>query len=129
MTGRKPLHFGIFLGAGGIISAISGYILLFTEAENKSSMKLFLWIGIIFLIIGIIKFIIKIISEASEKESEIEKRLAGIDEIDKAEKKIQKGERPVREQTNNKRIIYCPRCGTPNYEISNYCHICGTRLK
>ena len=27
------------------------------------------------------------------------------------------------------KIFSCPKCGTPNHNHSNYCHICGGRLK
>lgn len=33
------------------------------------------------------------------------------------------------EMNNEKKIIRCKKCGTKHYDKSNYCHMCGLRLK
>ncbi len=34
-----------------------------------------------------------------------------------------------KEEKDEKNIIRCEKCGVKHYEISNYCHICGAKLK
>ncbi len=34
-----------------------------------------------------------------------------------------------KEDESEKNVISCPSCGVRHYESSNYCHMCGTKLK
>ena len=136
MQGQKPLHYGIFLASGGIISIISAYILLFTNSPTKNSIRLFLYIGGLFMFIGLIKLAILKFKQFKNKEEKFSEHLAGIDSIEKREKEIKNKfsnnqttkQNNVGSKSPNK-IITCPRCQTLNYISSNYCHMCGTRLK
>jgi len=126
MNGRKPLHHGIFLLVGFLIS-VTSKIVSKTSPENNASMKLFFWIGIIFLVIGLIKLLIKKIPIWLSKETKLEDHLAGIDTINKEEQKLLKT--TPSKNLEKQYIIQCPRCGTSNYNTSNYCHMCGMRLR
>jgi len=129
MKGKRPLHYGIFLSAGALISGISGYSINFTNTSNKASMKLFFGVGLIFLLIGIIKFIVKKISQISDNEKKFKANMSGIDKINREERNMSKKYNKEGDQKFENPIISCPRCGTNNYRSSNYCHICGLRLK
>jgi hypothetical protein len=128
MEGRRPLHYGIFLAAGGLMVIVSGVSLLFSKSVNQTSMKLFLGIGSLFLLVGIIKLIMKKISQVSDNEKKFRKKMSGVGEIDREERKMAGKSKSQNIQTSNN-IITCPRCGGKSYSSSNYCHMCGLRLK
>lgn len=128
MQGRKPIHYGIFLGAGGLMVIVSGISLMLARDVNQAAMKLFLGIGGLFVLIGVIKLIVKKISEVSDNEDKFEKKMSGVDEINREERKLNKEFKQSTTKANNI-IVSCPRCDTRNYSSSNYCHMCGLRLK
>lgn len=125
MQGRKPIHYGIFLGAGLLMVLVSGASLIFSSGVRQEAMQLFLGIGGLFLLIGIIKFIMNKVTTISENEARFEKRVSGVEEIDKAEKKMQSQSQAQGVPT----VVVCSRCEARNYSSSNYCHMCGLRLK
>ena len=129
MEGRRPLHFGIFLAVGAIISGVAGFSLLFSEEVNHAAMQLFLGIGLLFLLIGVIKLIVKVVSSTSANEKKFRERMSGVDQINREERRMSRESKLANAQATKSTIISCPRCQTKNYSASNYCHMCGLRLK
>jgi len=129
MEGRRPIHYGIFLAVGLIIAGMSGFSLMYSKESNQAAMQLFFGIGLLFLIIGIIKFIVKKVSQVSDNEEKFKKELSGINEINREERKIKREIKQKNPSASPNTIITCPRCNARNYNISNYCHMCGLRLK
>jgi hypothetical protein len=118
MNGRTPIHYGVFLVAGLLITVIS--LLTLRTTENPEAMQLFAGIGGLFLVIGIGKFFLRKIKDVGEAEKGLENRIAG--------GMLNPTPAPQPKQTP-KPIIVCSRCETRNYASSNYCHMCGLRLK
>lgn len=100
---EQPLPYWIYLGAGVLISGYATFVIYGTNVKNTAAMQLFFWVGCVFIAVGAIKYF------------------------------LQRGdnEKPVKTKAgqSNKSIIICPLCGTKNYAASNFCHICGQRLK
>lgn len=129
MEGRRPIHYGIFLAVGVIMAGMSGFSLMFSQGANHAAMQLFLGIGLLFLLMGVIKFIIKKVSQVSDNEEKFRKKLSGVGEINREERKMSRNAKQKNPPATPNNIISCPRCQARNYGSSNYCHMCGLRLK
>lgn len=129
MEGRRPIHYGIFLAVGIIIASMSGVSLTVSNESNHAAMQLFFGIGLLFLLIGIIKFIIKKVSQVSDNEKEFRKDISGVREINHEERIMARDAKQINTPVIPNKIIFCPRCNAKNYSSSNYCHMCGLRLK
>jgi hypothetical protein len=84
-----------------------------TRTQNQG-MTLFFYAGIVLIAIGVFKIIIKYVTK---------------DETPEKETIISEEEKKIRETIEKRRIIMCKMCGTRHYSTSNYCHMCGTKLK
>ena len=130
MHHNKPLDPKIHFIVGILISGFSAYVILFTDVPNKAVMELFLFIGIGFILIAFIKKGIKYISSGKLKrdENEIATNISGVPEAAKEEFELQK-QRQAQLRQKRHSIIICQLCATRNYATSNYCHMCGYKLK
>lgn len=132
---------------------ISKILLLRDDTLHTSAMKLFSWIGILFVLIGLVKLFIKLNKNGFFKaEQRVAEKLSGselvsssLEERNKARKLEQqqlerqrldqqrkgrlKNNQNLAEQDRKPSIVICPVCKTRNYSTSNFCHICGQRLK
>ena len=118
MVRRTPLHYGIFLVAGVLIVIVA--LLTLRTTENPEAMQLFAGIGGLFILIGVVKFLVKKMTDVKQGEKQLENRMAGgMLEPTPAPK-------PKREA---KEILTCARCQAKNYSTSNFCHMCGLRLR
>lgn len=122
---RKPLHPRVHLISGLLITLVSGYGLLFTSLENKTSMQLFFFIGLAFIALAFLKILIKYIKSGNLKKDE-ERVAQKIGQIPQQELQEQAEQQAKLQQP---KIIMCSLCGTKNYSTSNYCHMCGNKLR
>lgn len=127
--GRRPLHYGVFLGAGGLMTIIAGFSLIASRDVNQAAMQLFLGVGLLFVLIGVIKLIMRLVSSASDNEKKLRNKMSGVDEIDREEARMARESRKANTQAQKTSIIVCPHCQTRNYSVSNFCHMCGARLR
>ncbi len=102
----------VFVAAGIAIAWFSRYVDARTENQG---MILFFYAGIVLIAIGVFKIITKMIMKDQEKPEK--------------ETNISEEEKKIRETIEKRRIIMCGMCGTRHYATSNYCHMCGTKLK
>jgi hypothetical protein len=137
---EKPIHYGIFLGVGLAMFIISRILLYRETTRNPEAMLLFSWIGLGFVLIGIIKLIIALNKKGvfkgeerfAEKLAGPEAKLSAPQARDKARQIQQQRLRQQELQQQGVQqpiIITCPVCKTKNYSSSNFCHMCGQRLK
>jgi hypothetical protein len=140
--GRKPLHYSIYLVVGIIFSTVSKIVLLQNKTEHESAMTLFFYIGLGFILVGIIKLLLmkkrqgffdKTERAFAEHLAGPEGAILGRDSRERAryEQSIQNNylERNKAKHLGKPSIISCPVCGSKNYSTSNYCHMCGAKLK
>ena len=118
MVRRTPLHYGIFLVAGVLITLIA--LLTLRTTENPEAMQLFAGIGGLFILIGIVKLLIKKLSDVEKGEKQLENKMAG--------GMLEPTPAP-QPQRPGKEILTCARCQAKNYSSSNFCHMCGLRLR
>ncbi|MCA9477755.1 MAG: hypothetical protein KC535_01255 [Nanoarchaeota archaeon] len=129
---NKPLDPKVHFIVGILISAFSAYTLLFTEVPNKSVMQLFLYIGLGFIALAFLKKGIRYIREGGLKkdERELAAKISGVPQAAKEEEYQDQLKRQAQLQERNRpSIVACQLCGTRNYSTSNYCHMCGYKLR
>ena len=82
----------------------------YVESRSEDAgMTFFLYVGFLFLAIGLFKLIILFLFK--EKKANVIKQ-------ENNHKAVAK-----------KKIISCQTCGVKHYSNSNYCHMCGTKLR
>lgn len=129
---RSSLHPRVHLIAGILISAVSAYALLFTNLENKAPMQLFLYVGLAFIAFAFIKLAIKYIKSGKLREDEerIATKVTGVPSQHQTDQEYQEQlARQSRLHQSSPQIIQCGLCKTRNYATSNYCHMCGYKLR
>lgn len=140
MHKEKPLSPWVYIIIGGIIAGFSWFIRIATQTAHPEAMKLFTFIGGLFFFIGLLKLGWKKFKEsrAGKKEEAFATKLSGLPENLQQNRWVQEQNERMKinptyknQNSNNKTpaIILCPRCESKNYSTSNYCHICGQRLK
>lgn len=124
----------VFMIMGAAMALFSRYI----QNKGGQGMALFFWVGVIVIGIGVFKIALHfILRSEKEKEENVKKKytnplqklglnkdLEGV-EGDGLEREKQQAMRKIQETS----ILICPACGTKHYSNSNFCHMCGTRLK
>jgi hypothetical protein len=138
----KPLDPSVHLIVGLLMFSVSGYTLMFVETTNSTAMKLFMYIGLGFIVIAIFKYVMRYMKSGSLKKTEeqVATNLSGIKDVEADYKKqlarqqhLQARNNPSQQQNprhqRQPQIINCPLCQTKNYSTSNYCHICGYKLR
>ena len=93
-----------------VIGAIVVFFTMYVESRNEDAgMTFFLYVGYLFLAIGVFK-ILKGLLLREKKENNINKEIKFSDNY-------------------KKKIISCHVCSVRHYSNSNYCHMCGTKLR
>ena len=118
---------------------ISKILLWRDNTQHPEAMQLFLWIGLLFVLIGVIKLVIAIKKKTSVAEEKIAEKLAGPeaslsapearDKARRAEQQRMRRQEMKEEGSQKPVIITCPACKTKNYSSSNFCHMCGQKLR
>jgi hypothetical protein len=125
----------IFMAIGAGVSLFSKYV----QNRGGKGMALFFWVGIGMIGLGIFKVVVGFITrdEARRQDKSEQKKYThplqrlglnkDLDNVDgqRLEKEKQQAMNNI-QQTN---IRICATCGTKHYSNSNFCHICGTKLK
>lgn len=114
----KPINPIILIVLGLLISLYSLIIIWTVPSSNKSSMGVFAIIGGLFLLVGVIR----VLMSRNKKQSSIEKQEEELASTFTGENNKQNN-KPI------KKIITCHNCNSRNYSTSNFCHMCGARLK
>lgn len=113
----KPINPILFLILGGGIFAYAIFISIISNGKNNNILYLFAGIGALFFIVGLVRFL----KNKSEFGDSLKKEEAAItNNFIGVKPKV---------DSNLKRIVICKQCSTKNYSTSNFCHMCGARLK
>lgn len=134
---EKPVHYAVFVIIGLLMFGLSKVVLMKGTTEHSEAMILFMYLGLVALGIGLIKFLISFYKKGgfSKAEKRVAESLAGKDAIAmgkdsreraRYEQEIERRKRPLAKTPS---VIVCPVCKTKNYSTSNYCHMCGQKLK
>lgn len=120
----------VFMAVGAAVSLFSRYI----QKKGGEGLQLFFWAGIIMIGIGVFKIVVAFImkeKKSEEKKENSEGRFFGLnkDLEDVAAEKLMKEKNAAAANIQMNSIIVCRTCGTKHYSNSNFCHICGTKLK
>lgn len=112
---NKPINPIVFIVLGLAVASYAIFISIIAKGVNKGNMYLFASIGGLFFLTGLIRLLKNTSSNSSIKKEELEiaKKMTGVKPTVK----------------NERTIIVCPKCNTKNYSTSNFCHMCGARLK
>ncbi len=132
----RPLDPKVHFIVGILIAGFSAYTLLFTTVPNTAVMKLFLYIGLGFIALAFIKLGIRYVKSGkmSKDEEKIATKISGVPQSN-TEKSNEEYQRQMQRQAQLQQkqsqpsITGCKLCGTRNYATSNYCHMCGYKLK
>ncbi|MFH1212189.1 MAG: hypothetical protein V1659_04670 [Candidatus Woesearchaeota archaeon] len=108
----------------GVVVGVFAWIV--QKATQQKGMVLFIAIAGLFVFIGVIKTIWAS-SKKKRKSREKEEFPSYRTEARAQFKPEHYPEQPSLISQN--RIIMCHNCGTKHYSYSNFCHICGARLK
>ena len=140
----KSLDPSVHLIVGILVFSVSAYSLIFLETPNPSAMRLFMYIGLGFIVLAGIKYLFRYLKSGSLKKSEekFAEKLSGLTSIEAQYQKQhprsqaipqhnpQRTRAPSQQSPQQQpEIIICPLCRTRNYKTSNYCHMCGYKLK
>ena len=125
----------IFVAIGSIVSLFSNYV----RNRGGGGMALFFWVGIGMIGVGIFKLAAGyILNEKKTKEETERIRQKNFSKIkfgfnkDLEEvngKEVEQEKQKAMNKINDMGIIVCQICGTKHYSNSNFCHMCGSRLK
>lgn len=142
----------MYIGVGLIVSGMSGYIYKFVpkNGQPNNAMALFFFVGLIFLVIGIIKLILNRMDKKQHQKNlkELHSRMQQQKNPNHQSKIIHNNLNRQNQQHNHQHnihqnsghqhqssnnrnftIIRCSRCNTRNYTHSNFCHMCGNKLR
>lgn len=78
---------------------MSGYAFFVSQNTDNRGINLFIYIGVLFIAYGVFRLLTSFVT--TSKPTSIDSKV----------------------------IIRCPKCQTKHYSTSNYCHMCGTKLK
>lgn len=122
--------------------AIGAGVALFSKyVQNKGGkgMALFFWVGIIMIGIGIFKVVLGFILRDERKEKQLQEKKQNFNPLQKMgfnkdlegvdSKKIEMERQQAMKNVQQTNIVNCPTCGTRHYSNSNFCHMCGARLR
>ena len=134
---EKPIHYAVFVVIGVVMFGLSKVVLMKGTTEHSSAMNLFMYLGLVALGIGLIKFLISFYKKGgfAKAEKSMAESLAGKDasamgrdsrQRARYEQEIERRKQPSAKTPS---VIVCPVCKTKNYSSSNYCHMCGQKLK
>jgi hypothetical protein len=116
---NKPLSPWVLIVIGAVISSYAAFIRE-KSPDASSSMILFVYVGGVIALFGLIRLLIRVLSSSTLAKSE-EKFAESFTHVPNQPAQNNNNQGPV--------IIYCPKCGTKNYNTSNFCHICGFKLR
>ncbi len=109
MKPKKRVSPWLGIALGGMIAAYAGFIN--KHIGGSLGIQLFIYVGLLMIAIGTGRIIYKWWNERGKQEEE------------------QIAEKIAHVPNDAPRIIYCPRCHAKNYSTSNYCHMCGMKLR
>jgi hypothetical protein len=123
----------IFMAIGAGVTLFSSYV----QKRGGEGMALFFWAGIVMIGIGVFKIAYYFITrENTTKEEKKEMGNLGSNfkfglnkDLDNITKDAAREKQDAINKIQQTNIIVCPVCGTKHYSNSNFCHMCGTRLK
>ncbi|MFA6072964.1 MAG: hypothetical protein WC758_02545 [Candidatus Woesearchaeota archaeon] len=125
----------IFMAVGAAVSLFSRYV----QKRGGDGLGLFFWVGVIMIGIGVFKIITKFILRDNNKLKEekdkkkfdnplqrfgLNKDLQGVNSGNALQE-----QQKVASEIQAKSILVCNKCGTKHYSTSNFCHICGSKLR
>jgi hypothetical protein len=113
---KRPINPIVFIVLGLAITSYALFITWTVSDTNKDVMYIFAGIGFLFFIVGLVKHLISKNKPSLEKEEE---------QIASQFTNISVTNPPIGE----KKVILCSKCQSRNYSTSNYCHMCGARLR
>ena len=123
----------VFLIIGAVVSVYSTYV---QSKIDSPGLTLFFWVGIAMIGIGVFKLALAFVfgnkSKKDVTSNNLNDKIAnslgfGKDLPKMDAEKLQRERGLILNRT--KSIIICPNCSTKHYSNSNFCHMCGTRLK
>jgi len=88
-----------------------GLFVTITSAVVGGTVKVFIWVGLIFLIVGLTKVVILFVMRPRET---------------KADQKAMQMPQP---QYQAPKVSYCSNCRVAVQSFDNFCRNCGTRLR
>lgn len=112
----QPLN-PVILIVLGLAIFIYALIIIFTvSGTNKNVMSVFAGIGGLFFLVGLIRLIInkKNKESFSADETKLANQFTNVNPV---------------VSSSQKKIILCSKCRSRNYSTSNFCHMCGMRLR
>lgn len=110
-----------------IIGIVMAGFSWFVERTTQKSMLFFIIVAGIFVFVGIVKIIWSAGKSKKPKQQKENKEQQIRMQNMQQQNPEQYPERPNMIQKD--RIIVCPNCGAKHYSHSNFCHMCGARLK
>jgi hypothetical protein len=115
------IHGSVWMILGVLMAVYSKFI---QSKVQKSSLSLFFWVGIGFVVYGVFRLIVDYILKDSSKKSSNNDVDSVLDRLKK-----EKDEMIKNSDDSGKEIVSCARCSTRHYSNSNFCHMCGFKLK
>ncbi|MBN1175397.1 zinc ribbon domain-containing protein [Candidatus Woesearchaeota archaeon] len=113
---KRPINPIVFIVLGLAIALYALFITWTVPDTNKDLMYVFAAIGFLFFVVGLIKHLMSKDKPSLKKEEE---------QVANQFTNISVTNPPVGEKT----IILCSKCRSRNYSTSNFCHMCGARLR
>ncbi|MBU0667032.1 MAG: zinc-ribbon domain-containing protein [Nanoarchaeota archaeon] len=112
-----------YIIVGIIISVYSK--LMVSKTGKDPFLDIFFYIGAFFVFVGVVK----IIFARSKKEKPINK-FDSLQSMPLKKQTTPKQTTPIKPtQQTSQNVLFCPRCGAKHYSTSNFCHLCGSRLR
>jgi hypothetical protein len=131
----------VFVAVGASVTLFSNYV----RNRGGEGLALFFWVGIIMIGVGIFKIVLGYIKEDKEEKNIPKDKFAraqinsavgpgkffginkDLEDVGKSNIDYEKNKAVSQIQQNS--ILVCPMCATKHYSNSNFCHMCGQRLK
>jgi hypothetical protein len=126
----------VYLAIGAVVSLFSRYV----QNRGGKGLAIFFWAGIILIGVGVFKIATGFMMAKEEDKNRAEKEkkgfkiafnkdLEGVNPQQKVMQERQQAMNSINEKSADRSIIVCPRCGTKHYSNSNFCHMCGVKLR
>lgn len=119
----SPINPLVLIGIGLAVIIYSLFISFTVPDGNKDAMFVFTGIGFLFFIFGIFRHL-KNNKKDPKKNSFQREEKELINQINN-----QNNYNNYNNNKNVQTVILCPKCRTKNYSTSNFCHMCGWRLR
>jgi len=108
MRPKQQISPWLFIAMGSMVGAYALFIN--GRLGGSIAMKLFAYVGFGFALIGVGKIMFRWWKEkGSLGEERFAEKLAGV--------------------AQSPQVILCPKCKAKNYNTSNFCHVCGMKLR